>query len=239
MRKPSQCLWHPLGVTIGPQVQDPKGREPVLRPGRLGDAAERLSTKRLILDAAVRRLNEAGAEAFRIEDVCLEVHVAKSSVYHFFGSRSGLIAAAEVHRYKASVLAENLDPVAAAEACTTPREFQALVLAQIERSVLDPDNEPARRLRLGTVARSLETGDGIGDIAQVQEAFITAIAAIFERAQVRGLVDPALDCRAYAAFMHTLTLGRTLTSLGFPDDHRWLEVVNVAAVAPLSPEQRR
>jgi AcrR family transcriptional regulator len=200
---------------------------------------ERLSTKQLILEAAVRRLNEAGAEAFRIEDICLEVHVAKSSIYHFFGSRSGLIAAAEIHRYKASVLAEKLDPVKAAEACTTPSEFQALVLAEIERSVVDPGNKPVRRLRLGAVARSLETGDGIDDIAQIQEAFIGAIAAIFERAQAKGLVDPALDCRAYAAFMHALTLGRTLTSLGFPDDDRWLEVVNVAAVAPLIPAKHR
>ncbi|CAB4797766.1 unannotated protein [freshwater metagenome] len=200
---------------------------------------ERVSTKQLILEAAVRRLDEAGAEAFRIEDICAEVHVAKSSIYHFFGSRSGLIATAEIERYKGSILAENSDPVEAAEACTTPSEFQALVLAQIERAVVDPENEPVRRSRLSTIARSLETGEGIDNIAAIQEAFIGAIAAIFERAQAKGFVDPALDCQAYAAFMHTLTLGRTLTSLGFPDNDRWLDVVNIAAVAPLIPATRR
>jgi hypothetical protein len=41
------------------------------------------------------------------------------------------------------------------------------------------------------------------------------------------------------AFMHTLTFGRTLTSLGFPDNDRWLDVVNIAAVAPLTPADHR
>lgn len=199
---------------------------------------EQLSTRHLILEHAVLQLDTAGSEAFRIDDVCAEAFVSKSSIYHFFGSRAGLIAAAECERYKASFLAEDRDPVAAADACTNRNEFMALVLAQIERSVLDPENERVRTQRVAVIARAIETGDARDEVAATQAAFIHELAVVFERAQEKGFVNPTLDCHAYAAFMHTLTLGRTLTAGGFADTARWLEVAGAAAVAPLTSSDR-
>ena len=75
-------------------------------------------------------------------------------------------------------------------------------------------------------------------MAATQAAFIHELAVVFERAQEKGFVNPTLDCHAYAAFMHTLTLGRTLTAGGFADTTRWLEVAGAAAVAPLTSPDR-
>ena len=64
-------------------------------------------------------------------------------------------------------------------------------------------------------------------------AFQMGMAEIVRSAQQRGLVAPDLDCEAYAAYVHSLTLGRTLTDPGFPDTERWLAVALDAAIAPL------
>ena len=51
-------------------------------------------TQRLLIDVAIRHLSLYGWEGTQLPAIVDEVHVAKSSVYHFFGSREGLLAAA-------------------------------------------------------------------------------------------------------------------------------------------------
>src|SRR5215469_16716839 len=53
-------------------------------PGRARDA---------ILEAAERRLREAGPGAIRLQDVAAEVGVSHPAVLHHFGSREGLVRA--------------------------------------------------------------------------------------------------------------------------------------------------
>jgi hypothetical protein len=62
-----------------------------------------------------------------------------------------------------------------------------------------------------------------------------AIALMFDDAQARGLIDPRLDTRAYAAWFHGMTLGRTVTEAGSVDSEAWLAVAIPAALAPLRP----
>jgi AcrR family transcriptional regulator len=60
----------------------PRRRRP--EPGRARDA---------ILDAAEKRLREAGPGAIRLQDVASEVGVSHPAVLHHFGSREGLVRA--------------------------------------------------------------------------------------------------------------------------------------------------
>ena len=68
-----------------------------------------------------------------------------------------------------------------------------------------------------------------------QRAGMDAIAAMFEDARSRGLIDPALDTRAYSAWFHGMTLGRTITEGGSVGNAAWLAVAIPAALAPLYP----
>lgn len=190
-------------------------------------------TRDEILEAAVRLLDERGAEGFRIDEVIADAEVSKSSLYHFFGGREGLIDAAESEWYLRSVVGENRDPVRTAEDCETPVEFRDFVRAQIVRSVTESANVSVRRRRIAVIARMVGAGRDDARVAAVQAAFISGMAEIVRSAQQRGLVAPDLDCEAYAAYVHSLTLGRTLTAPGFPDTERWLAVALDAAIAPL------
>ena len=49
--------------------------------------------KRLILDAAERRLHDAGPEAIRLQDIASDVGISHPAILHHFGSRDGLVSA--------------------------------------------------------------------------------------------------------------------------------------------------
>jgi len=68
-----------------------------------------------------------------------------------------------------------------------------------------------------------------------QEMMFDVIAAMFDVAQARGLIDLGLDTRAYAAWFHGMTLGRTVTEAGSVGTDAWLAVAIPAALAPLRP----
>lgn len=51
--------------------------------------------RRVILDAAQKRLTEGGPEAVRLQDVARDVGISHPAVLHHFGSREGLLQALE------------------------------------------------------------------------------------------------------------------------------------------------
>lgn len=66
------------------------GAEPAAR-GRRRRSAEQ--ARREILDAAQRRLVDAGPEALRLQEIAADLDISHSAIVHHFGSREGLIRA--------------------------------------------------------------------------------------------------------------------------------------------------
>jgi TetR/AcrR family transcriptional regulator len=53
-----------------------------------------LAKRQLIVETAMRRFAEAGYQAARVEDIAIELGIAKGSVFQHFGSKQGLFMAA-------------------------------------------------------------------------------------------------------------------------------------------------
>src|ERR1700735_5172085 len=74
--------------------QRSKVHRPIREGGAVGHrapASGRLEAKRnLIIDAAMRHFAEQGYHAARIEDLSMQLGVAKGSIFHYFGSTGGL-----------------------------------------------------------------------------------------------------------------------------------------------------
>jgi TetR/AcrR family fatty acid metabolism transcriptional regulator len=49
--------------------------------------------RELILDAAMRHFAEHGYQGARVEDIALELGIAKGSIFQHFGSKAGLFLA--------------------------------------------------------------------------------------------------------------------------------------------------
>ena len=193
-------------------------------------------TKRLLIDVAIRHLSLYGWEGTQLPAIVDEVHVAKSSVYHFFGSREGVLAAATAEQYRRTLLAEDVRVVDDARACQTEEEFLGFVERELLRVATDPATIRARKERVIIAAEALTREELSAEVAAAQQVFIHAMAEIISEAQQRGIINRSVNPTSYASWLHGMTLGRTLTESSCSDPLNWLTVAVPAALAPLRLE---
>lgn len=95
--------------------------------------------RRVILDAAEKRLREGGPEAIRLQDIAADVGIAHPTILHHFASRDGLTQALErraMERLKADLV----------EALTSEPANESTVLSLIERAFATLGDEGHARL---------------------------------------------------------------------------------------------
>ena len=198
------------------------------------------SARDAILRAAVRQARVSGPSALRIEDVLEEAFASSSSLYHHFGSRSGLIAAVagELHREFASQ--EDLGFLEDGFAIASAEQFVDYVTFHLRRAVTDPAVRPRRIGRLATVVATFESAQVREEFARVQSDMLAAIERVVQHAADKGFIDPDLDVGAWVAVFHTLSLGRLITEPTMPDDERWLAMATATVLSALRvPELHR
>ena len=201
----------------------------------MASARETNPSRRALLDATVAMLDERGVDGFTIDEALVASGTSSSSLYHHFGSRQGLLVAAQEESYRRAARGEDRRNLDGGLRATTTKEFLDYVASQLKRIVTDPATRSVRRSRLAAAALSLKSPELAAQTAAVQEKMFDAIADMFDDAQARGLINPRLDTRAYAAWFHGMTLGRTITEAGSIDSEAWLAVAIPAALAPLRP----
>jgi len=192
-------------------------------------------SRQAILEAAVSLLETRGPDGFTIDDVLIESETSSSSLYHHFGSRDLLLAAAQHESYRRTTRAEDRRNLDGGFAATAIEDLWEYVAGQIRRIVTDPDVRTVRRGRLATAGRAMASPELAAKVRSTQEKMVDAIAEMFTNAQARGILDPALDTRAYAAWFHGMTLSRTITEGGSVATESWLAIAIPAALAPLRP----
>ena len=103
-------------------------------------------SRRALLDTAVVMIEEWGLDGFTVDELLVESGTSSSSLYHHFGSREGLLIAAQEERYRRLARGEDLRNLDGGLAATTTEEFLAYVARQIERIVTDKPNRLAREI---------------------------------------------------------------------------------------------
>ena len=194
---------------------------------------ERSVGEQALLDAAVTCLEQSGWDGAQVPDILEIAHASKSSLYHYFGSREGLLAAAAAERYRLSLVAEDQQILGAAAACATPAEFLDFMASQLARIITDPAVREMRRARVVVAADAMHQPDLRTDLARARELYLDALEGMVAGAQKGGLVNPELDARAYAAWHHAMCMGSSLLEGSFDEPERWLAVAIPASLAPL------
>lgn len=190
-------------------------------------------SKQALLDKAVELLEARGAEGFTVEDVLIESGTSSISLYHHFGNRQGLLQAARRESYRRLALREDRAQLAGGYDAATPEAFLAYIVEQIERIVTDPANRAARRTRLEVAVDAFASQELAAQTREVQEQMFGLVAAMYDDAKARGLINPDLDSMAYVIWFHGAVLGRTATENGSVSTEAWLSVAIPAALAPL------
>ena len=173
---------------------------------------ERQPTADRILEAAIAAIESGGEASMRLDAVARQAEITKPSIYHFFGGREGLIAAAQAERYRRSMLNGLVEAVEQTRLARSRTEFEDLLPAYVD-VVLGPDGATRRAQRIevlgSAVARPALT-------AQVTSATRRALELTSELVRIpfeRGWATSSFDHDAIALWWLSNTIGLHLFDL--------------------------
>ena len=191
----------------------------------IAEQEQETSSKERILQLAIEALDAGGEASIRVKQIADDAGVSVTSLYHFYGSREGLVEAALVHRFDDGYRAGRAATREAAETATTKEEF-AEVLERLIRHAFGPTYTAARRRRINVAGAAISRPTLLAKINDAQREWFTELHESLLVAQRRGFTDPTVDMRA-AATWHLITANGLVCIEGDPtgaDLEQWLDM---------------
>ena len=177
-----------------------------------------------VLDHARRELDEVGPVRFNILRVIEKSGVSRSSVYHHFGGRDGVIAAVEVAR----MTAENATINAVLKHVVETAESREDVFEAI-RSVLVATGTPAGRKQRAHRIAVIATAQGVPLLAETmkhdQIKTNADLGEVLRIAVARGFASAKTNVEGVAHVILSLFIGRGVVDI-FEDesaDRSWVD----------------
>ena len=189
-----------------------------------------------LLEFAERELNEVGAVRFQLSRVLNAAGVSKSSAYHHFGSREGILAAVEMKMVTEQVVNNNklirayVESLPADQSAT---EFLRLLVT----SSRDNAGVEARRRRATTLVAAQSSPLLAEIVRDTQREGADYLVGTLEIVVERGFVSPTAPLRGIAHWIISSTFGRILIDFAADTavDEDWEEVTFLALCALLRP----
>ena len=167
------------------------------------DNEQEVTTKERILQLAIVALDTGGEASIRVKQIADDAGVSVTSLYHFFGSREGLVESALVRRFDDGYRLGRAVMRQAAESATSREElaghFEVLI-----RNAFSPAYTAARRRRMNVAGSAMSRPTLLAKINDAQREWFTELHECLLIAQQRGFIDAAVDTRA-AATWHLIT----------------------------------
>jgi AcrR family transcriptional regulator len=174
---------------------------------------ERHPTEQKILDEAIRIIEANGEAGLRVHDIEVAVEVTPPSIYHFFGSREGLVSAAQAERLVRSFAEFNAVSASILRGVSSRAELRDAFL-NILTMIYDPSRSLARQQRLfalGSVEGRPELAVVLGEAAR---SFLRQLAENFQVFKDIGWTRPDLDLEAFIQWLAGQILGRVYIEIG-------------------------
>lgn len=182
-----------------------------------------LETMDRLIEFAEIELNEVGPVRFNLISVLEKAGVSRSSAYHHFGDREGVIAAVETKHHIQSMRQTNEILRATVETSTDP----AAILKSIKFHFGNEGGSVGRhgrQRRVYTLAASQSSPLLRQRLRDEQCSVADYLAQTIEIARKKGFIKPELSDLAIAHVMLSLLFGRVLVDLADRDgdDDEWL-----------------
>jgi len=201
-----------------------------------GPRAGRTQETRLrVLEVVVEQLEDGGEGAVRVDTVRDRSGVSIGSIYHHFGDRDGLIAAAQLHRFSRYAEAETRALSAIVERAKDIDEFRRAI-RQLTLRTASELRVAERWARIGVLGSTVGRPGMREEVRLIQTRLTDEFQAHIVQGQARGFFRSDLDPRAIAAFIEAYSIGHALNDL---DAHTvsekdWQKVVWAAIDALLT-----
>lgn len=162
--------------------------------------------KQRILVAAIEVIDADGDAALRITDIASRADVATGLINHHYGSRDGLVAAAQAARFAGLVRRDIEQFTALDPADITPDSVRAAIRDMCEQ-IASPDRAPIRMLRIN----ALGSAHGRPELQAALSGAVTELLDEFSNlvvvAQKLGVVRVDIGPRALATVILSSPLG--------------------------------
>lgn len=163
-------------------------------------------TRRRILDAAVAIIDASGDASLRVLDIADVAGVAPGLINHHFGSRDGLIAAAQSERYSASV-AGDFKQLRDVLGAGWSHEKTVDVMRGALAGVIRRDRAENRLRRTTALAAAHGRPDLRVALSEAVANTVDGATQVVEIGQAKGIFDSDLDPRAAGTVMLSMALG--------------------------------
>lgn len=184
-----------------------------------------------ILEAAIDVIESGGEVAIRVHDLANSCGVTGPILYRAFGSREGLIEAAQTERYRRSLT--ELDTIIDSMAgCSTADALRDALQRAVDQALGD---RHGRRVRANIIGSCVTRPALATSIAALHRGAIDRMATAWQSAQSKGLLRPGTDLRALAAWWLGQLDSRVHLELGagHVDDAAWDDIARRSLIGAL------
>lgn len=169
-------------------------------------------TRTRILELAVEAIDEGGEAAIRVNHIVAEAGVAPPAIYYYFGTRDGLVIAAQIERYLRQIRIDSTTLERDVARCESRDELR-VVLRRMWTQLLTGRAE-ARRIRTNVIGSAFARPELATAIAAAQDETVAALVAIVEPCRARGWLRDGIDLVSFVAWQHSIVFARVLVENG-------------------------
>ena len=195
-----------------------------------------LETSRRILEVAIEEMERSGPAKFNLDRVIERSAISRSSVYHHYGNREGVIIAVELHQLAQSMLSTDREARVALESITDASEAWLMIELSM-RSAASTAQKATRIRRISSFAATEHAPAVKEALRTLQEKAAVEFSETLRLVRDRGFIDPIEPIEGTANFIQSFLLGRILVDVMEDDEaeEQWHQAAMTAIRALLRP----
>ena len=174
--------------------------------------AEINNTRERLLKATAAAIDKGGEGAVRIRDLTKSCAITPPSIYHFFGSREGLIDAAQAFRFSRGQLQLGNAFASAIHQCKNKTQFVELA-HRFLATMFSFNRRAIRNSRLNVLGNAVNRPDLSKELAEVQEESNVVVGEALRYAQSKGWVRDDFNGDMFAAWLVGMVNSRRLIEM--------------------------
>jgi AcrR family transcriptional regulator len=166
-----------------------------------------------ILDLAIQAIDMGGEAAIRVNDIANEAGVTVPTLYRHFGSRDGLVEAAQTQRFRETQFVDSSVFAAALAKCKNQEDLRKAIRKEL-LTHFDEDRWDLRQVRLNALGAGYARPELSASLALAQKQGAMGITEMLLPFQKKGWIRKDLDLLATVYWFMGQILGRVLIEMG-------------------------
>lgn len=191
-------------------------------------------SRQKILELAIAVIDEHGEQAIRTNHLAAEAGTTPPTLYHYFGSREGLVEEAQAERFLRSLVLD-VDIMIDQLASTTTEKQLRMAINDLFLRRDSHDRIAVRWKRLNALGSAYAREGLERRITEMHNEVATKMALALMPFQRQGFIRQDIDLRAVIAWYNGAVLGKALVTMNGSDIDagQWERTMNEAVLFTL------